>query len=363
VRNPFVTLLTLGSMALVGFALSSVTAVGLGLRAVFSASGRANRVLVMSRDATIQEESRIPKDETGRIAVTSGIVRSSLETLFNAETRLPDRSQEFLLGRGLDATGFEMYAPHLVTGRLPESGAREVIVGATVVERHPELALGGKVPVGAHNFAVVGTFSTGTSFDSEIWTTRDALIPEIRKNDPTLMVVEAANDEEARTVAERIERLPGLNLHPIIETAYYTNLINQFRPLYLGLLLVLLLIVAGAGMAATGTITVIFNRRVGDMTVLRTIGFHSSAVAELLFAETEFLALGGGAVGAAGAFFALRNYVAFTRGQVSITFRTPVTPSVLGVTLTILALIGATGVILPIVRMLRIEIRDGLRDE
>ena len=129
--------------------------------------------------------------------------------------------------------------------------------------------------------------------------------------------------------------------------------------------MVLFLVSAGSILASSSLIALLQQRAVPELCVLRAVGFRSARVILLILLETELLTMLGGVFGVLVTAIALRQYVVYTvsTSLTPLVFRAPLTAPVAIVTLVGMFLIGIVGASLPIIRMARLDIAHGLREE
>ena len=363
--SPFITALVLTSMVVVGSTVGGVVGVLSGLRRAFSTTGHDNRVIVSDAGSHTESDSILAQQSLGPITVRPEIVRSSPEVVVDALVLLPMGGVHPVTLRGLEPQGFEMHEMQLVAGRMPEKGAAEMIVGETLHSHLPWLGIGSTLDVVNEKLTCVGIFRSAGYLGGEVWTTRATVMSDPRRTALSVVYLDTKTKEDATALSEKLRTDRALNVQAFSEQAFYAKILGDHDHLIKAMMVIFVLVVFGAILVASSLLSLLQQRRVGELFTLRAIGFRSRAIAAIVLWETEILALGGGAVGLGVSVVALRNYsvLSASPGGSAITFRPHLTLELAIASLGAMCLVGILGALVPIVRALRAQVASGLREE
>lgn len=107
-------------------------------------------VVERGRGGPFNESSRLPQDSHKSIAATPGVAKASPFVIYTAQRELAGASQQFAVA-GYDVFGGLGGPGRIVRGRAIEAPHYEMVADAKL-----GLELGAKVPLGAHEYTVVG---------------------------------------------------------------------------------------------------------------------------------------------------------------------------------------------------------------
>ncbi len=372
-----------GAAAAAAFGIAGVVAVlvgvlsiGQGFRAAMTSAGHADTAIVLRSGADGEMMSGLTGEDARIIADCPGIVRTPDGPLASAELfvviNLPKRStgtDANVPMRGVQPPAFQVRPEiRLVAGRRFETGRNEVIVGQGAAREFAGLDLGAKLKIGRNEWTVVGIFSAaGGMSESEIWTDAGVLQPAYeRGNSYQSVLVKLASADAFVKFKDTLTADPRVNVKVVRQDEYYAEqsmmvyrLITTLGVLIAGLMGI------GAVFGALNTMYTAVAARTREIATLRALGFGTGPVVLSVLFEALFLALLGGSVGAALAYFAFNGYRASTINWQSfsqITFAFAVTPSLLLQGLLYSALIGLVGGLLPAIRAARLPVARALRE-
>jgi putative ABC transport system permease protein len=243
-------------------------------------------------------------------------------------------------------------------------GQPELILGARLAAKFPELTLGRRIQLGRSNWTVVGVFSDGGSTrESEVWGDLDALQQDVHFGHGFSAVHLAIKPGNDASFATALESDPRLLLDTMPERRFYaqqSRVADQMRGL--GLLLAGILGV-GAAFGGMNTMYSAVARRTREVGLMRALGFSRVSILSAFFFESVLLALIGGAMGEV-----LGVVVAWATGLTArlmsieaLIFAFTLTPGAFAGGLAAACLIGMLGGLLPAWRASRIPIVDSLR--
>ncbi|MGQ0720287.1 MAG: ABC transporter permease [Candidatus Eiseniibacteriota bacterium] len=367
-------LMTVVSIAFVVLVYIGVLSLAGGLGAAFGASGDPRNVLVLRDGARAETESTFPTERHREMAALPGVERgadgqplASGEVLILQILTRRDGSESNVVLRGVEPAAFGVRPKvRVVEGRRFEPGKGEVVVGAKLAERFPQLELGKQVTFGRIDFRVVGLIDAGGgSFASEVWgAVEDFGDAFQRQNYCSSSLLRTASEDEAKALVARIEADQRLNLAARLETEYYEEQTTSTGAQFVVLGTVLAVLMAfGACFAAANTMYAQVAARSKEIGTLRALGFPRRAILGAFLLEAAFLGLLAGVLGAVaslplnGITTGTTNYVTFS--EISFSLRT--TPDVLLQGIVLAVLTGVVGGLVPAFSASRRPIAELLR--
>jgi len=356
--------------------LVATLSIAQGFRRTMMASGDPSTAMVLRSGSDSEMMSFLRGEETRIIGDAPGIPQSRHGPLMSPELfvaiNLPKRSTGTDANvplRGVKPVAFEVHdTVRLTEGRRFEPGLNEVIVGVGAAHEFTGLDLGATIKVGRSDWTVVGIFSAGGgTAESEIWT--DAAILQgayQRGNSYQSALVKLTSPQAFESLKAALTADPRLTLKVVRQTDYFAGQSTTVYNLITGLgTLVASLMAIGAVFGALNTMYTAVSARTREIATLRALGFGSSPVIVSVMAESLLLALVGGALGAAVAYFAFDGYRAATMNWQSfsqVAFAFAVTPALLVQGVAYATVIGLIGGLLPAIRAARIPIAQALRE-
>lgn len=252
----------------------------------------------------------------------------------------------------------------LLDGRLPASGANEVVVGrmveATLGASAAETAIGQTLVIDRRPWKIVGHFAApGTVLEGEVWAPMWQVLEATRRTTISCVIVTLEPGEaEFADVAAFTKTRPDLELSALPETEYYGKLATFFGPIRVVAWVTAGLIAVGGMFGGLNTMYAAFASRVREVGTLRSLGFRRRAIV-LSLVQESVLATTVGALGAAaiGVFVLDGIAVRFSMGSFGLT----VDERVVGVGLAAGLLLGVVGALPPAVRCLRLPIPVALK--
>ncbi len=361
--RPFTSLLIIGSLTLVAFALAAVAAIAFGLTSMFHETGSPRRAIVLSNGSSYDLFSKLPVEDVGAISVVPGVEKVSPENAFILDSRMPDGTLETVRMVGLEDTGFDMHGVEMLEGRRPAPTALEYIVGKKLLDRNPALGPGHKVKADRYELTCVGVFHADAMLEAGLVTTRGTLATDRGKPWLSDIVIEAASPAAADELVASMNKLRSVDVNAFTEPTYYTERLKDYRDLFVMLSAILAMVVLGGAFAATATLSVVQNRRIPDMGALRAVGFKPRTLTLMMLIEIQAMALLAALVGGGAAWLALRGYVAhFGFGYGPVSFTAEVTSTIFIGVLAVMSAIGLMSSLLPLRRVRRINVISVIRD-
>lgn len=171
-------------------------------------------VVEHGRGGPFNESSRIPLDSRESVAATPGVVRASALVIYSAQREIGGRDQQFTI-IGYDVFGGLGGPARIVRGRSIEAPHYELVADAKL-----GLALGDKVPLGTHDYTVVGIMqgAVDASGNPVIYLSLpDAQQVQFQQDNRALVAARAANLQRLERAGYSAEQ--AVRLLPLLSTA------------------------------------------------------------------------------------------------------------------------------------------------
>ncbi|MEA2601464.1 MAG: putative transport system permease protein [Acidobacteriota bacterium] len=347
-----------------------------GFRRTLMSGASPDTAIVMRSGSDSEMMSGLQREATRIIAEKPGVARSAQGPVASAElyvvADIPKRSTGTDANvplRGVQPAAFDVRKEvKIVQGRRFEPGRSEVIVGRAASQEFAGLDLGSKLHFGQAEWTVVGIFTAGGSIaESEIWCDVGVLQPAYRRGD-SFQAVYAKLESAAAfdTFKDNLTRDPRLDVKVIREADYYAGQTRTINGIITGLgYLIASLMAVGAVFGAINTMYTAVSSRTREIATLRALGFRNGPVVISVLAESLLLALAGGLLGAAIAYFAFNGYQTATMNWSSfsqVAFSFAVTPWLLVQGLVYSLIMGLVGGLFPAIRAARLPVATALRE-
>lgn len=353
-----------------------VLSIAAGFRAAMSVSGARDVAIVLRSGADTEMTSGLSREETRLIADAPGVARNADGPLASAELfviiNLPKRStgtDANVPFRGVEKAALAVREDiKLIKGRRFESGKNEVMVGAGAARAFAGLDVGETIRLGQNEWQVVGVFTGGSgAAESEMWTDSVVLQGAYGRGDSFQSVyVKVASAQAFDQFKDALTSNPRLKVKVARQgdflaeqSSMLTTFIEKFGVFIAGLMAL------GALFGALNTMYSGIATRTREIATLRALGFGAGPVVLSVMLESLALALIGGLVGAAAAYFAFDGYKAATINWQTfsqIAFAFAVTPQLLVSAILWAVTIGLIGGLFPAIRAARLPIATALRE-
>ncbi len=368
------TILTASGMALVVFVFASVMMLAEGLRKTLVETGSHDNVIVIRKGSQSEMQSGVDR-------ASASIVETAPEIATGADGR-PFLAKELvviinLLKRGSDKPsnitirGIGEYSlalrpqVKLVEGRMPKSGASEIIAGQSVAKRFRGAGIGETIRFAMRDWTVVGIFDAGrTGYSSEIWGDVDQLMQAFRRPAYSSVLFKLRDSSEFQKVKDWLEHDPRLTLEAKRETRYYADQ-SEMMAKFLRILGITLTIIfsLGAVIGAMITMYAAVATRTAEIGTLRALGFQRRNILAAFLIESMLLGLSGGLMGLFFASFMQLITISTVNWQTfsELAFSFTLTRGIIVNSLLFSLIMGFVGGVLPAVRASRMNIVDALR--
>ena len=356
--------------------LLSVLALSTGLAGTLTATGSADRAIVLHAQAANEIGSNLAHDAIPTILDAPGIAKdanhkaiASAEALASVNLQRRDNGKlSTLTLRGVAAQQLQALRPelHLVHGRLFHSGLRELIVGRSAQERYANLGVGSHVKFGENEWTIVGDFdSGGGAHDSEVLGDIDTVLAAYQRSTYNSVIVKLANKDALATLRAALLHDPTLSVQVFSETEYYAQQSQTFAR-FLGLIarVISIIMAVGAIFAALNTMYSAVSTRAVEIATLRAIGFGALGVVVSVILEALVLSILGALVGAALAWAVFDGNTVSTiaGGSLSqVVFHLRIGSALIMLGIIWACVVGLIGGLAPAIRAARIPVAVALR--
>jgi putative ABC transport system permease protein len=372
-RSPVRLALSLAGSALVVLLVLAAAAFVRGMQKSLTVSGVASNVILLGAGSEESfERSEISPTVPALVQASVPGIKSRLGvpyvspevhlmTILRLTKEQKDAPQ--VIVRGVTPAAFLVHPQvHIVTGRAPEAGRDEILVGSLVATKMgiPEdrLAVGKTMFFDDRAWTIAGTFDApNTVMEAEVWAPLTDLQIAARRDNLSCVVMTLDTAEFDDVDAFARQRL-DLELVALRETDYYAGLGTFYRPIEAMVWVTAILIATGGLLGGLNTMYAAFAARVRELGSLQAMGYPRHALVVSL-AQESVLATAAGALIAASIGKLLLDGVAvrFSMGAFSLAFDSTVLSTGLGAGL----LLGVIGALPPAWRCLRLPIAEALK--
>jgi ABC-type lipoprotein release transport system permease subunit len=375
------TTLTVLVVAAVVSTLGWILGFAAALRSSLSVASDDRKLIVISRGATSETTSALPIADFNKLSQLADLARAaqSGEALLSPEMivqvslpRLRDggRTQANVAVRGVTARAFDVHRTVRPLGPVFSTGAQEVIVGQRTAQQFGGLRIGDTIDLGYGNnrgYKVVGYFTAEDGpLESEIWGYLPSLMNAYNRTMYSSAGLRLRDGADAAAVVTKIAG-PAFALTAQTERDYW-NKQSALIDVYMGIVAALVAVMALAAVfAIANTMFAAVAGRTREIAMLRTIGFARRRILAGFVLEAVLLALLGGLLGClvCTVWLKLVGQTKDMYGATSFTtlaFDIRLTPAIAAVALTVAAVVGACGAIIPAWRAARLQVISALRE-
>jgi len=372
-----VSILSIGCVAAV---ILSVLAMTEGMMKTLEQSGLDNTVLVMRAGAVSELQSVMFPAEMNILANNSKIIRDeqgkaqvSAEMFVNAEVSfkntLGEQISESLALRGISPATMK-FRPNLkiVSGKLFNTGVRQLLIGQAIARRMPELSVGRTITLGGAQWLINGIFTDENSvFESELWADIGMVQSDYQRGNTIQSIRLALNNiNDLAALEKEWQADPRLNIRVITEKEFFVeqgkSLTRLIRWLGFPVALVMAL---GAMVAALNTMYAAITSRSKEIATHKAIGFSPFAISTSILCEALLIALIGGALGILPLYLIFDGWTAATQNASSLSqmmFNFDINLQLIAQAMTLALVIGLLGGLLPAFKAMKLSVTEALRD-
>ena len=271
-------------------------------------------------------------------------------------------------GRWFNQAGVEP-----VPGSKGETAIQAVIGEGLARELGPDqnkkaLEVGDYFDLGPRKWIVVGILkSSGSTFDSEVWSKFQIVGEQFGKRTYTTCVARAADKAAAEELAKDLSdnyKKPAVTAS--IEEEYYSRMNTTNQQFLYAILIVVATMAVGGVFGIMNTMFAAISQRTKDIGVLRILGFAPWQVLLSFFFEAVLLAMIGGCLGCAvGMLFdgwtASSIMSSGQGGGKSVVLRLTIDARILGAGMVFSLVLGCLGGLIPALSAMRLKPLDAVR--
>jgi ABC-type antimicrobial peptide transport system permease subunit len=367
-------ILTVSGMALVVFVFASILMLAAGLQKTLVETGSYDNVVIVRKGSNSEVVSGVGRGQASVVETLPEIVIGSKGQKLVAKElvvlialpKMGSGKPSNVILRGIEENS-PLLRPQvkLVEGRLPRTGATEVIAGISIARRFRGVEIGETVRFGMRDWTIVGIFDAGnTGFSSEMWGDVDQFLQAFRRPAYSSLIFKLRDSSEFENVKSRIESDPRLTLEAKRETKYYADQ-SEMMAKFLRILGISLTFIFSLG-AIIGAMVTMYStvaNRTAEIGTLRALGFQRRDILIAFLLESLFYGLLGGITGLFFASFmqlltiSTMNFQTFSELAFSFTLTLDIVYKGMGFAL----IMGLVGGVLPAIRASRMIIVDALR--
>jgi len=352
---------------------TALLAMAAGFKSTLESAGRPDVALVLRGGSQAELNSGITREQGTIIKQVPGVAKgpdgqplASAEVVVIAELMKPgEKTGSNITVRGVEPAAFALRPQlQIVEGRTFGQGLRELIVGQGVARQFEGARLGQVLRMRGSDWTVVGVFTSGDAYESELWADVDVAQSTFNRQGYSAVRLLLSDRKELQAVKDALSSDPRVNVDVETEKQYFSGQTEQFRKT-IGILAYFVTAIMGLGavFAALNTMYAAVGTRAREIATLRAIGFRGTPVVVAILIESLLLALAGGVLGALVAYVLFNNMAVSTLGAnfTQVVFRFAVTPTLVVNGLVIAVVIGMIGGLLPALRAARQPVTTALR--
>ncbi len=284
-----------------------------GFRAAIEGDGRADRAIVLSREATEEDDSSLSREAVANLINSPGVrhdakgaaIASAEVVLAAPVSRLSDQSDVSVTLRGVGPQYFTLRPElKLIAGRMFHPGTQELLVGQSARGQFAGLQIGNRVRLQDGDWVVVGVFAGGKGArESELVADAQTVMSAYKMAAFNSLAVALESSNGLASLREALGRDARLLVTVMSEPQYLASASSPVtRMLRLVTYAVGSIMALGAVFAALNSMYSSVVKRATETGTVRAIGFSGSAMAIAVLAEGLLLALVGAAIGVALAY-------------------------------------------------------------
>jgi ABC-type antimicrobial peptide transport system permease subunit len=361
-------------MALVVFVFTSILMLAQGLQTTLVETGSYDNVIAIRKGSGTEVQSGIDRLQASVLEtspeVATGpdgrrLVAKEVVVLITLPKRGSDKPSNVMIRGVSDASLAMRPQVRIIEGRMPRSGASEVMAGQSMAKRFKGGGVAETIRFGMRDWTVVGIFDAGnTGFNSELWGDVDQLMQAFHRPVYSSVLFKLYDASLFDQVKERVEKDPRLTVEVKRENRYYLDQ-SEMMAKFLRILGISLTIIfsLGAIIGAMITMYAAVATRTTEIGTMRALGFQRRSILGAFLFEALLLGLLGGGSGLAIASLMQLITVSTVNFQTfsELAFRFTLTARIALSALAFALVMGFVGGVLPALRASRMNIVEALR--
>lgn len=367
------------SIACVSAVILAVLTMTEGMMKTLERSGLDSSLLVMRAGAVSELQSVMFPAEVKILANHPQVEKNAdnqakyaAEMFVSAQARIIDdngvQSTEKLALRGIgpQTVGFRPNFA-LIDGKSFATGRREVIIGAALARKMPQLKVGSTITLGTSQWLIRGVFADKNSvFESEIWADVAMVQSDYQRgNSIQSLRLALKPGTDIKAMNRAFQKDPRLNVRIMLEKDYFAsqgeNLTRLIRWVGFPVAFIMAL---GAVIAALNTMYANIASRRTEIATQKAIGFMPMAILSSIVAEAVLIALLGGLLGVIPLYLAFDNLVASSQNANNLSqmmFNFDVSALLMFKAMSLSLVIGLLGGVFPAIKAMKLPVTLALR--
>jgi len=365
--------LTAAGMGLVVFVFAAVLMLAEGLRQTLVATGSFDNAVVLRSGSETEVQSALDRQQAAIVASQPEIAAGPQGRLVAAEAivlvNLPKRETgkpANVMIRGVQPASLSLRREvRLGKGRWFRPGSNELVAGAQIARRFQGAGLGEELRFAMRTWQVVGVLEAGnTGFSSEIWGDVEQILQAFRRPVFSSVILRLSAPAAFKTLKARLESDPRLPVQVRREVEFYEAQSRRLADFIRLLGLVLISIFGfGAVLGAMVTMYAQVGTRIGEIGILRALGFSRSHILLAFLLEAGLMGLAGWFLGLLPA--SLLNFITLSTVNwasfAELSFRFSLTLGIVAKSLAFGVGMGLVGGLLPALKAARLPLLQALR--
>ena len=366
------SLLTIVGIVLVTVVFIMLFAMGLGIERSLVGSGDPLNLITLRTGTTAESQSLVTKQQYEDVLGIPGLLRDkngepvvSPELVVGANVLKQDGGKANVAIRGVGSRARDLRSDlKLIEGRWFKPSLGELIVGSGASRRFSGLGIGDRPSFRGRQWTIVGKFEAGgQAYESELWGDIDDVKAQF-KRDYSALLVRCADEAELKRLCNLIhdDKQFKMDAKPTIDYYRDQNIGGQMIKSF-GVVMAVVLSI-GAIFGAANTMYAAVASRTREIATMRVLGFSRLAIWMSFVAESAFLGLVGGTIGAGAGYLLFNNMATGTVNWVSfseLAFQFRVTPVLMATGILLSVTMGTIGGFFPAFRASRMTIARALR--
>ena len=369
------TILTLSGISLVAFVFAAILMMAHGVEVAMVESGSEDNVIALRKSATSELVSQVDRESANILTTHAEIAHGSdgkpvssseVMVVINLFKKVSNDLSNVSV-RGISPEAFQLRQQvKLIEGRPLKFGTHEIIIGRSVAQRFKGCDVGSNIKFMGDQWLIVGIFDAGgNSFESEIWSDVEQLMPAVGRPIFSSVTLRLTDKNQFDALKERVQKDPRTQSIELKREQVFYEEQSKALAGFIRILgtIVTIIFSVGAIIGAVITMYAAVSNRTIEIGTLRSLGFRRRSILTAFLIESMILSLIGGVIGTA-----LASFMSFVRlstvnfGTFSeLAFGFELSPNVIVSTLIFAVVMGIVGGFLPAVRAARLNIVNALR--